>query len=131
MERDFPVDPRLKDVDQAIVETIFKEFKQNIDLVAIHLRDARNLLYGVRDDTRDRALCKATLLLAAAALESNLVYLSGAALSIAERKKDVLAPGQIRYLKGIEEVISDNGDVVVVPAKQSLLERLQIGRAHV
>lgn len=125
MRPEFPIDPRLKNVDETIVETIFQEFKQNIDLVAIHLRDARNLLYGVRSDTEDKALCKATLLLAAAALESNLVYLSGAALSIAEKKKGTLAPGQVRYLKGCEEVIDENGRVIETPAKQSLSDRLQ------
>jgi hypothetical protein len=94
-------DPWLKDVDNEIVEIAFEEFKRNIDLVGIHLRDARNLLYGVQETHDDRLLGKAGILPSAAALESNLVYLSGVALRIAEKRAGIFAPPQIRYLKGI------------------------------
>jgi hypothetical protein len=126
MDNELPNDPRLENVDEEIAEVVFQEFQRNMDLVAIHLRDARNMLYGVREDTGDGALCKATLLLAAAALESNLVYLSGVAIRIAETKTERLLPPQIRYLKGIEEVVNENGRVVEKPARQSLGDRLQI-----
>src|ERR1700675_1683407 len=126
MNTDVPSNPRLKDIDDEIVEIFFQEFKRNIDLVAIHLRDARNMLHGVRELKDDRALGKAALLLAAAALESNLVYLSGVALRIADERAGLLVPPQIRYLKGVGEVIDENGKAVEIAIKQSLGERLQI-----
>lgn len=126
MSTDIPTDPRLKNVDQEIVEIVFQEFKRNVDLVGIHLRDARNMLHGVREVADDRVLGKATLLLAAAALESNLAYLSGVALRIAQERAGTLIPPQIRYLTGVSEVIDENGKVVETATRQSLGERLQI-----
>ncbi len=126
MSADLPTDPRLKNLDQEVVEIVFEEFKRNIDLVGIHLRDARNMLYGAQKVADDRVLGKAALLLAAAALESNLVYLSGVALRIAEKRPDILVLPQIRYLKGVGEAIDENGRVVEIPIRQSLGERLQI-----
>jgi hypothetical protein len=108
MSSNLPPDPRLENVDQELVEVVFQEFRRNIDLVGIHLRDARNMLYGARELTDDRILGKAALLLAAAALESNLVYLSGVALRIAENKAGTLVSPQIRYLKGVSEAIDEN-----------------------
>jgi hypothetical protein len=122
----FPIDPRLKDIDQEVVEIVFQEFQRNIDLVAIHLRDARNMLDGAKGLKDDGVLAKAALLLAAAALESNLIYLSGIALRAAERRPGLLHPPQLRYLRGIEEEIDDNGKIIQKPARQSLAERLQV-----
>src|ERR1019366_7497660 len=126
MDMDFPVDPRLKNVDNELVEAVFQEFKRNVDLVGIHLRDARNMAFGVRETGDDRVLRKAAIILSAAALESNLVYLSGVALRLAEKRVDTLAPPQLRYLKGVVETIDENGKVVETPARQSLRERLKI-----
>ena len=120
------VDPRLRNVDQELAETVFEEFKRNIDLVGVHLRDARNILDAVREDIKDRALAKAAVLLASAALESNLVYLSGTALRLAEKRPKTLAPAQLRYLKGIEEYVDENGRVKERPMRQSLSDRLRI-----
>ncbi len=75
---------------------------------------------------KDRAFSKATVLLASASLESNLVYLSGTALRLAETRPQSLAPAQIRYLKGIEEFVDENGRVKERPMRQSLSDRLQI-----
>lgn len=126
MSNDLPIDPRIRDIDQELAEIVFEEFRRNIDFVGVHLRDARNMLYGARDVADDRVLGKASLLLASAALESNLVHLSGVALRLAERRTGILFPFQIRYLKGVEETIDDNGRVIEVSAKQSLSDRLQI-----
>src|SRR4029077_12957951 len=126
MNPKFPIDPRLKNVDNQLAEIVFQEFKRNIDLVGIHLRDARNMYYGARALKNDRVLGKAALLLAAAALESNLVYLSGIALQIAENRPGILISPQIRYLKGKEEIIDDNGKIVEVSTRQSLGQRLQV-----
>ncbi len=120
-----PTHPRLANIDEEIGEIVFQEYQRNIDLVAIHLRDARNILYSGRDLVDRSALGKAALILAAAALESNLVYLSGVALRIAEKKPDRLVPPQVRYLSGIEGAIDDNGKVIRRPLRLSLGERLQ------
>ena len=117
MNTDIPTDPRLKNIHDKIVDIFFQEFKRNIDLVAVHLRDARNMLHGAREVKDDRVLGKAALLLAAAALESNLVYLSGVALRIAEERAKSLALPQIRYLKGVGEVIDENGKAVEIADK--------------
>jgi hypothetical protein len=122
----FPTDPRLANIDNELVEIVSQEYQRNIDLVAIHLRDARNILYSGRDLVDRSALGKAALILAAAALESNLVYLSGVAIRIAERNPDRLSPPQIRYLSGTERVIDDNGKIVQRLLRLSLRERLQI-----
>lgn len=126
IENDFPVDSRLKNVNQKLVEIVFREFKRNIDLVGIHLRDARNMLVGSRQVDNDHVLAKAALLLASAALESNLVYLSGVALRLAEAQKGALSSPQLRYLRGITEAIDENGKIISAPARQSLGERLQV-----
>ena len=123
------VDPRIKNVDQELVEAVFEEFKRNVELVMIHLRDARNVLDAVRDGQNgrdDRGFAKATVLLASAALESNLVYLSGIGLRLAEKRPNTLAPGQIRYLRGFEEYVDENGRVKERAMRQSLEDRLQI-----
>jgi hypothetical protein len=122
----FELDPRLKNIDNELTEIVFQEFETNIDLVGIHLRDARNMLYGARELEGDRVIARAALLLAAAALESNLVYLSGIAVQIAKKRPDVLKPPQVRYLQGIDETIDDNGRIVQKPIRQSLSERLQV-----
>src|SRR5258705_3999733 len=122
----FSIDPRLKNLDHELADVVFQKFQRNIGLVGIHLRDARNMLDGARQIADDKVLGKAALLLAAAALESNLVYLSGVALQIAEKRPGVLFPPQLRHLKGIDEMVDDNGRVVDVPARQSLGQRLQV-----
>ena len=89
----------------------------------IHLRDARNMLLGVRNN-QGGALAKATILLAAAALESNLAYLSRVALTLAELRPNQYERPQIDYLASVEKFIDQNGSIRTRPTKQSLLERL-------
>jgi hypothetical protein len=126
MTPEFPIDPRLKNLDNELIKIVYQEYQKNIDLVAIHLRDARNMWYGANQVDGDRVLGKGALLLASAALESNLVYLSGVAVKIAEQRPRTLNPAQIRYLKGVEEYVNENGKVAERSARQSLSERLQI-----
>lgn len=121
-----PIDPRLQAVDDRVAEVVFEEFQRNSDLVGIHLRDARNMLSGARQAKDDRLLSKGALILATAALESNLIYLSGIALRIAENKTNILLQPQIRYLRGVEEIIDENGVGRTIALKQSLAERLQV-----
>lgn len=120
----FEVDPRLKNIDNELVEVVFGEFQENVDLMAIHLRDARNLLYGARESEGDRALGRSALLLAAAARKSKLVCLRGIAIEIAKKRPGVLNPPQVRYLQRIDKAIDDNGRIIERPSRQSLSQRL-------
>jgi hypothetical protein len=128
MEFDFPVDPRIKNVDDELVEVASQEYTQNIDLVGIHLRDARNILYALNEDglKDERALSKAAILLAAAALESNLAYISRIALGFAEKRPDKYVGPQLDYLRGITEKVDDRGQLVKSRLRQPLAERLSV-----
>jgi len=65
------------------------------------------------------------VLLATAALESNLAYLSQVAVRFADKcPKNFISP-QIDYLQGIQETIDDKGHIVKRPIKQSLVARLE------
>jgi hypothetical protein len=80
------MDPRLKNIDDELVEIVAEEFKENIDLVGIRLRDARNMLASVKELNDDGVLSKAAILLSCAALESNLAYLSKVGIKFAEKR---------------------------------------------
>jgi hypothetical protein len=125
MSLSLPPDPRLQNINEELVQIVFEEFKQSIDLIGIHLRDARSILRALNKKESDRVLAKATILLASAALESNLVYLSKIALRFADKRPDLFAAPQRRFLGGVEEVIDDNGQIVECPVKQSLGRRLR------
>ena len=125
MNPELPNDPRLQNIDNELVEIVAQEFKQNIDLVGIHLRDARNILVALKKKD-DGVLAKAALLLAAAALESNLIYLSKITLRFADKRPKLFLKPQLDYLKGLEETIDERGQIVERSLKQSLEERLQI-----
>ena len=43
-----PPDPRLINVDESLLEAIFEHFTPNVNLIGIHLRDARNILMAVK-----------------------------------------------------------------------------------
>ena len=110
MEDTFPIDARLVDLDSEVMETASSAFKRNADLVFLHFRDARNLLYAIREGGKeDRALSKASLLLSSAALESNLIFLGGLAQEIAQKRPGILSKQQILYLKGKEKIINEVG----------------------
>src|SRR2546427_400802 len=127
--RDFPslpIDPRLQNLDQPLLEIIADHFKPNVNLVGIHLRDARNMLDGVKEDGHfDRVFAKAVIILAAAALESNLAYLSDLCLTIASKRPGLYSPPQLDYLRGTENYINDKGDIKIRALKQRLEEKLK------
>ena len=115
-EWSLPPDPRLQNIDDALVELIPRHFEQNVNLVGIHLRDARNMLHGVKDDGKfDRPFAKAVVILSAAALEANLTHLSDLCLTIAGLRKGLYARAQLDYLRGTEEYINDKGDIRTRP----------------
>jgi hypothetical protein len=130
-----PPDPRLLNLDNDLIEIIFEHFKGNVNLVGIHLRDARNMLPAVKEDhSFDRVYAKAVVILAAAALEANLAYLSDLCLAISAKRPGLYVQTQLDYLRGSEEYLNDKGDIRTRPLKQRLEEKLKtvpslLGRA--
>jgi hypothetical protein len=109
-----------------LVKIAHEEHLKNADLAAIHLRDARNILYSIPDLRDNRALSKSAILLAAAALESNLTYLAGTALRFTEARPRKFDKPHIDFLRGVEREIDDNGRIVEKRKNQTLVERMQI-----
>jgi hypothetical protein len=118
-------DPRLQNINNELVEIVVEQFQSDIDLVFLHLRDARNILAGVANK-ETRALAKAAILLASAGLESNLVYLSRIGVRFAEKHPRLFAAPQLQFLRGAEKAIDDNGQIVERPLKQPLSQRLRV-----
>jgi hypothetical protein len=73
-------------VAEDLVQIAYEEHVKNVELALVHVRDARNMLAAVAQLKENRALSKATILLAAASLESNLTYLSGLALQFIDAR---------------------------------------------
>jgi hypothetical protein len=121
---DLPIDRRLENLDPELIEICGEEFKQNIDLVYLHLRDARNLLPATKKN--GRIFAKAAVVLASAALEANLAYLSHLTLRLAEARPRLYTSPQLDYLRRRRCAINDKGIVVDIPIKQSLQERLRL-----
>jgi len=118
-----PIDPRLENLDQELLRISGDRFLGAGDLTMLHLRDARLLL----PDTRgNRVLSKACIVLASAALESNLSFLSDLGVAFAEARPHTFAIAQREFLAGRRTVVDDEGKVVQKRLKQTLEERLSI-----
>src|SRR5438552_9936422 len=118
-------DPRLKNLDERCVDIVAEQFKKHINLVGIHLRDARNLLQAVKEN--DRVLAKGVIVLASAALEANLEYLCQVAIEIRNvYKHDLYLPPELFYLKGAEAFIDEKGGLRERPQRQALEKRLVV-----
>jgi hypothetical protein len=96
--------------------------KSGVDRIFMHLRDARESLRLA--DTSPMA--KATVILASAALESNLAHLTLRALAAAKVRPDLYKAEQLEYLSGRKTIVTDRGGLKEVPLRQSLEERLQV-----
>jgi hypothetical protein len=107
-----------------LIEESYAHFARNLDSIIIHLRDARNILVAVTDDSGTRSLAKSAILLASASVEANLASMSDLGVTLAE-KHGGLAPIQIDYLRGVQEVIDDRGNPQTRPLRQSLESRLR------
>jgi hypothetical protein len=94
-------------------------------LALVHLRDARNMLVSVPDLRDNRALRKSTILLAAAALESNLTYPAGIASRFMDARPGKFAKPHADFARGVEMTIDENGRLVERRMHQ-LVERMQI-----
>jgi hypothetical protein len=105
---------------------VLEEHQKNAELALIHLRDARNILQGLEALPPNRALPKSVILLASAALESNLTYLAGIALRFMNARPDRFTTPQINFVRNVETTIDDNGKLVERRLNQKLFERMQI-----
>jgi len=95
--------PRPTPVADDLVNIAYEEHVKNIDLAAIHLRDARNTLYSISELDDNQALSKAAILLATAALESNLAYLTSMALRFIEVRPEKFSRPHTLFLRGVVE----------------------------
>lgn len=84
------------------------------------------MLDGVQGVNDNRALAKATILLASAALESNLMFFAKLAIRFNENNTEKLSKPQLDFLNGHKDSIDDSGQVVRRPLKQTFLERMRI-----
>ena len=107
-----------------LIEETYAHFERSLDVIIVHLRDARNILAAVGNHDVDRALAKSVILLASASIESNLASLSILGVTLAE-KYEALAPVQIDYLRGSHEFIDEQGNSRTKGLRQSLEDRLR------
>lgn len=112
------------DVDEELHRIAFEEAIKNRELALVNLRDARNLLDAVAVLNENPTLARATVLMATAALETNLTYLAYIAQRFAAARPNTLSLPQIDYLRGIDREIDDNGRTVERRARQRLSERM-------
>lgn len=96
--------------------------KSGMDRIFMHLRDARELLRGA--DTP--VMGKAAIILASAALESNLAHLTLRAQAFANARPNLYKPQQVEYLSGKKTIVTARGKLTEEPLRQSLEERLQV-----
>jgi len=118
-----PADPRLENLDQELLRISGERFERATNLTMLHLRDARLLLPDTRNN---RILAKACIVLASAALESNLSYLSDLGVAFADARPELFAVAQREFLLGRRTIVDDEGRVVEKRLKQTLEERLSI-----
>jgi len=112
--------------DDDLIQIAFEEHQKNVELALVHLRDARNMLVSIPDLRDNRALSKSTILLATAALESNLTYLAGIALRFMDARPGKFAKPHADFARGVEMTIDENGRLIERRMHQKLVERMQI-----
>lgn len=93
-----------------------------LDRIYLHLRDARELM-RLADHS---VMAKATIILASAALESNLAHLTLRAQAFGKARPGLYSPEQSDYLAGKQTIITDRGALREIPQRQSLEGRLQV-----
>jgi hypothetical protein len=114
--------------DSKLLEISGKTYQQNGNLVGMQLRDATNMLDTLRSvdaSGRPDLLAKATILFAAAALESNLSYYSTLALAIHDAKPTYKEP-EVEYLKAVKMEYTKDAELSTSKEKQPLNERLHL-----
>jgi hypothetical protein len=108
--------------DDELIELSGQIAKSGLDRIFMHLRDAREALRAA--DTP--LMAKATIILASAALESNLAHLTLRAQAFAKARPHVYKPEQLEYLSGRKTIVTDRGRLKDVALRQTLEDRLQV-----
>jgi hypothetical protein len=93
-----------------------------LDRIYLHLRDARELV----NLANHSVMAKATIVLASAALESNLAHLTLRAQAFGKAKPGLYSQQQLDYLACTQTIVTDRGALKEVSQRQGLEERLQI-----
>jgi hypothetical protein len=112
--------------DKELLEIVYEESVKNAELKLIHLRDARNILHAIPDLRDNSPLSKAAILLSAAALESDLIYMAGIALRFIEARPEKFDAAHSDFVRGFEESIDDNGRIVRKRRGQTLTDRMSL-----
>jgi hypothetical protein len=108
--------------DNELIEISGQIAKSGLDRIFMHLRDAREALRAAHIP----AMAKATVLLASAALESNLAHLTLRAQAFAAARPHVYKREQVEYLSGRKTIVTDRGVLKEVALRQTLEDRLQV-----
>jgi len=111
-----------EELDNELIELSGRIAQSGLDRIFMHLRDAREALRLAHHPVG----AKATIILASAALESNLAHLTLRAQAFAAVRPHIYTPEQLEYLSGKKTVVTDRGSLRDVPLRQSLEERLQV-----
>lgn len=112
--------------DDDLIQIAFEEHKKNVGLALIHLRDARSIVQSIPEIRPHRALPKAALLLATAAIETNLSYLSGIAVRFIAARPKKFSAAHMDFVRGVQQLVDDNGKIVEKKVYHPLTERMQI-----
>src|SRR5271154_1093351 len=91
--------------DDGLIEISGQIAKSGLDRIFMHLRDAREALRAA--DTP--VMAKATVILASAALESNLAHLTLRAQAFAAARPHAYKREQVEYLSGRKTIVTDRG----------------------
>jgi hypothetical protein len=103
----------LLDISEGLIHT-------GLDRIYLHLRDARELMRLAENSV----IAKATIVLASAALESNLAHLTLRAQEFGKARPGLYSPEQSDYLAGKQTIVTDRGAPKEIPQRQSLEESL-------
>jgi hypothetical protein len=110
-----------------LIETSGDTFAKNTDLLAIHLRDARQLFSGLGAlrGPFETVFHEGILLLASAALEAHLSYMRTLGIAWNSESNSPLNRFELEFLEGRERFVSEDGRVRERPKKLSLELRLK------
>ena len=125
-----PINPLLKNLDHELLEVAGRQALLNSDLMFLHLRDSRELVRACggpgKQDGSNKVLAKGAIVLAAAALEANLVHLTSIAEKFAQARPSLFATPQLEYIRGKRTTVDEQGNIVTRKVKSSLEHRLRV-----
>jgi hypothetical protein len=113
--------------DDELIKVTGETFQKNIDLLAIHLRDARQLYAQMTgmSGSLSTVFNEGVILLASAALEAHLSYWRIIGLAWNQKVKKPLGVLEIEFLTGQERFISEDGSIRIRSKKTPLNSTLE------